>query len=155
MQGLCNVGVSYLYAAALSFILLSNHVPRKGKRSCASPPLHSEGNSEYYGVTVASIKNWAPCIFKSYQWYLLLISRALGHGNTTILMLCNTMQRVINSNVTMYINPPSKSLLASHLPFAKPRPHVSQCLSARSSSLGFGWMSPFPLHARQHSLIMS
>lgn len=59
--------------------LFSNHVPRKGKRSCASPPSHSEGHSEYHGVAVASIKNWALCSINSYEWCCsCLLSRALG-----------------------------------------------------------------------------
>lgn len=73
----------------------SNHVPRKGKRSCASPPSHSEGHSQVHGVAVATIKNWALCSINSYEWCCsCLLSRALGIP-IFVVMLCNTMQRVI------------------------------------------------------------
>lgn len=71
----------------------------------------------------------------------MLVIPRLGHTY----LRCHALQHdaTSNRNVTAY-NPPSKSLLACHLPFAKPRPHVSQCLSARSSSLGLAGI------ARQH-----
>jgi hypothetical protein len=63
----------------------------------------------------------------------------------TIFKLCQ-YDATGNSNVTAY-NPLSKSLLASHLPFAKPKPHVSQMSQCSVIELGLGWAKAHPRKA--------